>query len=238
MRAIVVIPTYNEKKNIVDLIGRIFSLNMNLSVLVVDDSSPDGTSQIIEKLATKFNNLFLIKREKKLGLGTAYIKGFEFALEKGYELVVQMDADFSHDPKYLKDLVELSSAYDLVIGSRYIKGGGISDWSWIRVLVSYLGNKFANFFLKIPVNDLTSGYKCIRRNVLEDIEFRKIHSRGYSFQLEITHRAFLKEFKIKEFPIIFGGRKGDKSKMTFLIALEAFFRVIFLAYKKTKAEKK
>jgi len=236
MRAIVIIPTYNEKKNISDLVEGIFRLNINLSILVIDDNSPDRTYEIIQKLMAKFRNLYLIKRERKLGLGSAYIEGFEFALKNGYEAIVQMDADFSHNPNYLKNLVGLSDDFDLVIGSRYVNGGGISDWSWVRVWVSYLGNKFAKLFLRIPINDLTSGYKCIRKNVLESIKFRDIHSRGYSFQLEITYRAFLNGFKIKEFPIIFGGRKDDKSKMTFLIALEAFSKVIFLALCKIKSK--
>jgi dolichol-phosphate mannosyltransferase len=235
---IIIIPTYNEVKNIKPLIEQLFFLALDLSLLIVDDNSPDLTSQIVENMQSKYPNLYLIKRKCRLGLGTAYIDGFRYALEKGYEVIIQMDADFSHSPYYISEMVNLLNRYDLVIGSRYVRGGRVSDWGLGRVLLSKLANIFCKRCLRLPINDLTSGFKCMRRRVLENIDFGTITSKGYAFQIEMVYRTFLKGFKIIEYPIIFKGRRKEKSKMSLGIVIEAFIRAIFLSFLRfQKAEK-
>jgi dolichol-phosphate mannosyltransferase len=229
---IIIIPTYNEAENIANLINEVFSLNLNPSVLIIDDNSPDRTRQEVEKLMDRYPSLYLITRKKKLGLASAYKEGFKFALEKRYDVIIQMDADLSHSPSYILEMLNLLSKYDMVIGSRYIKEGGTLNWWWGRVLLSRLANIFAKTLLRIPINDLTSGFKCIRRSALENIDFRKINSRGYSFQIEIVFYTFSKDFKVIEYPIIFKGRRKEKSKMSLDIGIEAFFKVLFLSFPK------
>lgn len=230
-RIIIIIPTYNELTNITIFLNQIFSLNTKLSVLIIDDNSPDKTAQEVERLRTQFTDLYLIKRKGKLGLGSAYIEGFKYALKEGYEVIIQMDADLSHDPVYLTKMIDLLDKHDMVIGSRYIKNGGVSNWSIDRLILSKTANIFSKILLRIPVNDLTSGFKCIRRNVLENINFENIPSKGYAFQIELTLRTFLKGYKITEYPIIFKERTNAKSKMNFAITIEAFLRLVSLCLK-------
>lgn len=227
---IVIIPTYNEGGNVTFLIKNIFSLGLNLSILVVDDDSPDRTSQQVERMQRQYPQLFLITRQRRMGMGSAYIEGFNYALKQGYDVVIQMDADLSHDPGYVKEMLGLLPGCSLVLGSRYIKGGGISNWPFTRILLSRSANIFSRILLGIPINDLTSGFKCIKMEVLENIDFEKIKSRGYAFQIEMINRACLKGFKTIEFPIIFRGRQRGKSKMSLGIGIEAFFRVIILCF--------
>lgn len=231
---LVIIPAYNEAKNIPSLLKQIFFLGLNLSVLIVDDNSPDGTSEEVKKQQSKYPHLYLLKRSGKRGLASAYIEGFKYALEKGYEIIIQMDADLSHSPSCIPNMLRLLITYDLVIGSRYIEKGGVSNWTFTRLLLSRLANVFSKILLHIPINDLTSGFKCMRKTVLEDIDFPTITPKGYVFQIEMVYRAFLKGFKIVEYPIIFKERKDGISKVTTGIAIEAFFRVIFLSLTKMR----
>ncbi|MCF7907370.1 MAG: polyprenol monophosphomannose synthase [Candidatus Omnitrophica bacterium] len=229
-KIIAIIPTYNEAGNILPLLGKLFSLASNISVLIVDDSSPDGTSQIVIKLQREYPKLHLITRACRQGLGSAYIEGFKYALKKGYDIIIQMDADLSHAPREVLKMIALIERYDLVIGSRYIKGGGVYDWSYPRVLLSRWANIFSKILLRTQVYDLTSGFKCLRKNVLEEIDFQTISSRGYAFQIEMVFRALRKGFKVIEHPIIFQGRRYDKSKMSLPIVIEAFIRVLCLFF--------
>ena len=227
---LIVIPTYNEAQNIENLIGKIYSLPINPSVLILDDNSIDGTSGVIKKIQVHYPKLYLIDRERKSGLASALKEGFKFALEKGYDAIIQMDGDLSHSPEAILEMVDLLSRYDLVIGSRYVENGGASNWGLGRALMSRLGNIYAKTLLQIPINDLTSGFKCIKRGVLESFNFDSLSSKGYSFQIEVTFFSFLKGFKIKEHPIIFKGRTDGKSKMSSGIAFEAFWKVIILSF--------
>ncbi|MFH1800050.1 MAG: polyprenol monophosphomannose synthase [Candidatus Omnitrophota bacterium] len=227
---IIVIPTYNEAENIENLIVKIYSLPIDPSVLILDDNSLDGTSSIIKKLQVHYPKLYLIDRERKLGLASALKEGFQFALEKGYDVIIQMDGDLSHSPGSILEMIDLLSQHDLVIGSRYVENGGALSWGLGRVLMSRLGNIYAKTLLQIPINDLTSGFKCMRREVLESFNFDSLSSKGYSFQIEVTFFSFLKGFKIREHPIIFKGRMDGKSKMSSGIALEAFGKVILLSF--------
>lgn len=231
-KTIVIVPTYNEAENICFLVQRIYSLNIQLSVLVVDDNSPDKTYQKVKKLQEKHHSLHLITRDCQQGLGTAYIEGFGYALSRGFDVIIQIDADLSHSPQKIIEMVTLMEKYDLVIGSRYIHGGGVLGWPLSRVLLSKSANIFSKILLAIPLNDLTSGFKCVKRKVLENINFNTILSKGYAFQIEMVYRAFLKGFIIIEQPIVFCGRKKEKSKMSSGIIIEAFFRVVSLALKR------
>jgi dolichol-phosphate mannosyltransferase len=226
LNILAIIPTYNEAESIVSLIEKFFNKNSKLSVLIIDDNSPDGTSLKVRKFKTKYPNLYLITRNSHLGLGGAYIVGFNYAIRIGYDLVVQMDADLSHDPAYIPKMLELTNNYDLVIGSRYIKNGGIESCSWNRFLLSKMANRFTKLMLGIPIFDSTSGFKVVKSSLLEKIDFKTMTSKGYALQIEMVYRAFLKGFKIVEYPIIFKGRKSDKSKMTLGITAEALFRVL------------
>ncbi|MFH1519716.1 MAG: polyprenol monophosphomannose synthase [Candidatus Omnitrophota bacterium] len=227
---IVIIPTYNEVGNVTFLIENIFSLGLNLSILVVDDNSPDGTSQRVAGLQKKYSRLFLLTRQRRLGMGGAYVEGFKYALDSEYNVIIQMDADSSHDFRSIPGIINLLSDCSLVLGSRYIKGGGVSSWPLTRILLSRFANIFSRILLRVPVNDLTSGFKCMKRNVLEEIGINNIISKGYAFQVEMVYRTFLKGFKIIEYPIIFKGRRHEKSKMSLGIIIEAFFRVIILCF--------
>jgi len=236
-QSLVIIPTYNEKENIEDIIRKVFSLSIDhiqpqtedFDVLIIDDNSPDGTASIVENLQKEFpNRLFLEKRLGKLGLGTAYIHGFRYALKKHYQYVFEMDADFSHNPD---DLVRLHEACyarnaDLAVGSRYIKGVNVVNWPMIRVLISYFASFYVRFITGMPVKDSTAGFKCYTRKVLETIELDKIKFVGYAFQIEMKFEAWKYGFKIEEVPIIFTDRTKGKSKMSSGIIKEAFFGVI------------
>ena len=221
MKTLIVTPTYNERKNIHELISTLFELNPDFHILVVDDSSPDGTAEIVEKLQADCANLHLLSRNEKTGLGSAYIAGFNYALERDYEAVVQMDADMSHDPKDVPLLIEAIENADLAIGSRYISGINVVNWPLQRLIISYGANIYTRLVTRLPVRDATGGFKCWRREALEAINLDGVRSQGYSFQIEMTYRAWLKGFRITEIPIIFVDRTVGESKMTRSIMLEA-----------------
>ena len=230
--SIIIIPTYNEKENIEKIIRAIFSLQQAFNILVIDDGSPDGTAAIVKRLmAEEFaNRLFIIEREGKLGLGTAYIRGFRWALEHGYDYIFEMDADFSHDPN---DLPRLYSAcadegYDVAIGSRYISGVNVVNWPIGRVLMSYFASRYVRFITGFKVNDTTAGFKCYKRRVLNTIELDKIKFKGYAFQIEMKYTAYKIGFKIKEVPVVFVNRREGVSKMSGGIFSEALFGVMRL----------
>ncbi len=225
----IIIPTYNERGNIEKLLQEIFALEIeNLLVLVVDDNSPDGTGELAEKLKTKFSGLEILHRQKKEGLGRAYIAGFKYALERGAAVILHLDADFSHDPKYIPEFFRQIENYDLVLGSRYTKGGGTKNWNLARRLISKSGNLYARIILGLPPKDVTGGFKCYRRDVLEKIDLDNLNSIGYCFMIETTYRAWRAGFKIKEVPIIFVERAAGKSKFDLGIILESFLKVIKL----------
>ena len=221
MKTLIVTPTYNERKNIRELVSTLFELNPDFHILVVDDSSPDGTAEIVEEFQADCANLHLLSRNEKTGLGSAYIAGFNYALERDYEAVVQMDADMSHDPKDVPLLIETIENADLAIGSRYISGINVVNWPLQRLIISYGANIYTRLVTRLPVRDATGGFKCWRREALEAINFDDVRSQGYSFQIEMTYRAWLKGFRITEIPIIFVDRTVGESKMTRSIMLEA-----------------
>jgi dolichol-phosphate mannosyltransferase len=231
MKNIIIIPTYNEKDNIADLIEKIFKAKRNFHVLVVDDNSPDGTGKIVDGLAEKDGRVNVIHRSGKMGLGTAYIEGFRYALAHGAEFIFQMDADHSHDPKYLKDMVAAIKDCDLVLGSRYINGIRVSNWPFRRLLLSKLANLYVQFVMGLPFEDTTGGFKCFRRKALEAIDLDVIRSDGYSFQIEMTYWTYKLGFKVKEIPIVFLERIGGFSKMSHHIVLEAIWMVLRLRFK-------
>lgn len=232
--SIIIIPTYNEKENIEKIIRAIFSLEKLFHILVIDDGSPDGTAAIVKSLINgEFGGrLFIKERSGKLGLGTAYIAGFKWALKHEYEYVFEMDADFSHDPN---DLPRLYSAchddgYDVAIGSRYVSGVNVVNWPISRVLMSYFASKYVRMVTGFKVNDTTAGFKCYKRRVLETIELDKIRFKGYAFQIEMKFTAYKIGFKIKEVPVIFVNRREGVSKMSSGIFGEAFFGVMRLRW--------
>lgn len=227
MDKLVIIPTYNEKENIEKIIRKVFSLPGGFHLLVVDDGSPDGTADIIKELQGEFRDrLFLLERKGKLGLGTAYIAGFKWALQKEYQYIFEMDADFSHDPEDLVRLYDACShGADLVVGSRYIKGGHVVNWPGDRILISKGGALYTKLILWLPVNDPTAGFVCYSRKVLSTIPLDKVHFVGYAFQIEMKYRAWKLGFKIKEVPITFKDRKEGISKMSSGIVKEAMLGV-------------
>ena len=226
MKILVIVPTYNEGQNIAELIAAIFEQKIqNLEVLVIDDSSPDGTADIVADLQNSNPMVHLMRRERKMGLGTAYIAGFKYALERGFDLILEMDADFSHDPKALAGLVSASKRYHLTIGSRYVKGVNVVNWPLSRLLLSMGASLYTRLITGMPLRDCTSGYKCFRRQVLEEIDLDKIQSDGYSFQIEMNFKAWRKKFKIGEIPIVFVDRFAGSSKMSKKIIREAIWMV-------------
>ena len=229
---LVIIPTYNESENIKQIIDLILKLNVSLDILVVDDSSPDGTAEIVNNIITDNHNVFLLNQKKKDGLGTAYKAGFKWAIENKYDRVIQIDADLSHNPNSIPDLINECSDFDLVIGSRYINGINVVNWPMSRLLLSYFANKYVRFFTRMPVNDATSGFKCIKTKVISDINIDNVLSQGYSFQIEMTFLAWIKNYKVKEVPIIFCDRTIGKSKMSKAIVREAIFMVPKLGLKR------
>jgi len=227
--ALVIIPTYNEKENISAIIKAVFSLQKKFDILVVDDSSPDGTSNIVSELQEEFPQLFLKKRTGKHGLGTAYIHGFKWALEKKYEYIIQMDADFSHNPNDLLKLYNTCKQknVDVAVGSRYVNNRvNVVNWDMKRLLLSYFASKYVRFITGIPINDTTAGFVCYQRKVLETINFNRIKFIGYAFQIEMKFKAWKHKFKIKEVSIIFTDRTLGISKMDGSIIYEALFGVI------------
>ncbi|MEA3451784.1 MAG: polyprenol monophosphomannose synthase [Bacteroidota bacterium] len=231
--SLVIIPTYNEKENIESIIKAVFELEKKFDVLIIDDGSPDGTAKIVKDLQNQFSeNLFIVEREGKLGLGTAYIHGFKWAIEKGYDYISEMDADFSHNPK---DLVKLqqkcAEGYDLAIGSRYIKGVAVVNWPMGRIIMSYYASAYVRFITGLKIKDTTAGFKCYKRKVLETIDIDSIRFIGYAFQIEMKFRTWKYGFKIKEVPIIFTDRQKGSSKMSGGIFNEAFWGVIIMKFR-------
>lgn len=220
-KALIIVPTYNERENIVRLLPEIKKSLPDSHVLVVDDSSPDGTAGSVKELAKSIENVHLLVRTRKEGLGRAYISGFHWALQKDYDFVFEMDADFSHDPSYLPAFIDSIQSADLVIGSRYVSGVNVVNWPMSRLLLSYFGNVGARIVAGIPVRDCTSGYKCFRRKVLESINLDRIGSSGYSFQVEMNYHVIEHGFRIVEIPIIFTDRTRGASKMSTSIVREA-----------------
>jgi dolichol-phosphate mannosyltransferase len=225
-----IMPTYNERANI-DAIVHAAASELGRAapaahrILIVDDNSPDGTGQLADRLAAELDVVEVLHRPGKAGLGQAYLAGFAQALAGGAELVIEMDADFSHDPRYLPQLLAAAQDADLVLGSRYVAGGGVRDWGLLRRLVSRGGGLYARLILQVEVRDLTGGFKCIRRSVLEAIDLPSVRAEGYVFQIEVTYRALLAGFRVREIPIVFAERAAGKSKMSTRIALEAMWVV-------------
>lgn len=232
---LIIIPTFNESENIEKLLRNVFSLQRTFSVLVVDDGSPDGTAEIVERLIPEFPQyLNLLKRSEKLGLGRAYIAGFEWALNRDYSLIFEMDADFSHNPN---DLIRLYNCctregYDMAIGSRYITGVNVVNWPMSRVLLSWGASKYVQWVTGMNIKDTTAGFVCYRREVLEGLDLSRIRFVGYAFQIEMKYKGFLKGFKIKEIPVIFTDRTRGTSKMSKGIISEAIFGVLNMRFKK------
>jgi dolichol-phosphate mannosyltransferase len=230
VRALVIVPTYLERENVELIVPAILSHD-EIDVLVVDDGSPDGTADAVRELAGQFlGRIYLIEREGKLGLGTAYLTGFRWALAREYTHIIEMDADFSHHPAALSRLIQASRHADLVIGSRYVPGGRTVNWSVGRKLISRGGSLYARSVLNLPVRDLTGGFKCFRRHVLESIDLDSVDSTGYAFQIELTYRAANRGFRIAEIPITFAERRFGESKMDGAIVTEAVVRVLQLRF--------
>lgn len=222
MKLIVVIPTYNEAQNIGQLIDLLFGLKIpNLEILVIDDHSPDGTAALVKARQKADTRVHLLERAGKMGLGTAYVMGFKYALKQDYDYIVQMDADFSHDPREILHFMEEIKNYDLVLGSRYVVGVNVVNWPLSRLLLSYTANLYTRIITRMPIKDGTGGYKCFRRAVLAAINLDEIHSDGYSFQIEMNYKTWIKGFRIKEIPIVFMDRIAGSSKMSKRIIREA-----------------
>ena len=225
-RALVIVPTYNERENIVRLIETVLAQDARLEVLVVDDGSPDGTGELVDGLAARNDRIHIVKRPKKLGLGTAYIAGFRWALERTYDFVFEMDADFSHDPAHLPQFLRAIEDADLVLGSRYRSAKvTVVNWPIERLILSYFANVYARRVTGLPVWDATGGFKCFRRAVLEAIDLDAVRSNGYAFQIEMSYRAWKKGFRIVEIPIVFVDRTEGQSKMSKSIVREAIWMV-------------
>src|SRR6266566_2382287 len=238
MKTIIIIPTYNEIDNVRPLLQEIFLYAPDTDVLIVDDNSPDGTGQLADEIHDEDPRVHVMHRTEKAGLGKAYIAGFKYAIEHGYDAAFEMDADFSHDPRYLPDFLKAIEHADLVIGSRYIPGGDTPNWTMLRRLISGGGNIFARFMLGIPVHDCTAGYRCYRRRVLENIDLDTIQSQGYAFQIELAYRVMKHGFKIVETPIVFMDRRVGKSKMSRKIVIEGFTYVLKARLRKQSAKSK
>tara|TARA_Y100000996_G_scaffold108291_1_gene79928 strand:+ start:502 stop:1218 length:717 start_codon:yes stop_codon:yes gene_type:complete len=232
MKILVIIPTYNESKTIEKIVHRIFTINKNYNILIVDDASPDGTRLIVEQMQKENPSLFLLNREKKEGIGTAYCAGFKWAIDKEYEKVVQIDADLSHNPDDISVLIEHSEIYDLVIGSRYKKGINVVNWPLRRLFLSYFANMYSKIITGLPIKDSTGGFKCFNINVLKSIDLDNIKSSGYSFQIEMNFISWVKGYTIEEIPIIFCDRTVGESKMSKKIIIEAVYMVPLLRIKK------
>ncbi len=230
-RAVIIFPTYNERENIEKIVHAVLPLDPRINVLIVDDNSPDGTGEIADRLAAGESKVRVLHREKKEGLGRAYLAGFKWAIEQKFDFVFEMDADFSHGPEYLRDFLREIQNYDLVLGSRYISGVNVINWPMSRLLLSYFANVYTRILTGLPIRDATGGYKCFRREVLEAINLDEVHSSGYAFQIEMSMRAWKKGFRIKEIPIIFIDRVAGTSKMSKKIVREAIWMVWLLRWK-------
>lgn len=225
MKAMVIIPTYNERDNIERLTNEILSLGEDIHILIVDDNSPDKTGEIADDLVKRHDNLHVIHRAGKMGLGSAYIEGFKYALKAGAEKIIEMDADFSHNPERLPALIEKANEVDLVIGSRYLNGVSVVNWPIRRLMLSYFANMYTRIITGLEISDCTGGFKCFNRKVLEAIDLDKIKADGYSFQIEMNYRCVEKGFTVDEIPIIFIDRHAGTSKMSKKIVREAVFMV-------------
>jgi dolichol-phosphate mannosyltransferase len=225
-RALVIIPTFNESENLPRLVPSVLSRDERLEILVVDDNSPDGTGRLAEEIAAAEPRVHVVHRAGKLGLGTAYIAGFKWGIERKYDILLEMDADFSHDPAHLPQFLEAVQDYDLVLGSRYLHGRvTVVNWPMGRLLLSYFANSYARWVTGLPIADATGGFKCFRRQVLEAIELDRVESNGYAFQIEMSFRAWKKGFRLGEIPIMFVDRDLGESKMSKKIVREAVWRV-------------
>ena len=234
MKFLIVIPTYNEIQNLKGLLENVFKVvdakahlyDVSLvNVLVVDDNSPDGTGKLADELSKKDSRIQVLHRTQKNGLGKAYVAGFAWGLDRGFDAICEMDADFSHNPVYLPEFWRLLKEYDVVVGSRYVPGGGVRNWGLSRKIISRGGSLYARAILGMPMNDMTGGYNAWRRKVLEDVDISALRSEGYAFQIELKWRAWKKGFKLTEFPILFEDRTAGKSKMSKKIVVEAMMRV-------------
>lgn len=225
MKALVIVPTYNEADNVGELIPRILEQDPGLQVLVVDDNSTDGTGQIVEELRTKEPRLHILHRPTKMGLGTAYVAGFRHALEHGYDYVFEMDADFSHDPDSLPAFLEAIQDADLVVGSRYLNGVTVVNWPLSRLILSYSANLYTRLITWMPIKDATGGFKCFRRTTLERVDLSSVHSDGYGFQIEMNFKVWRQGLRVKEIPILFVDRRVGISKMNRKIVWEAMWLV-------------
>lgn len=233
MKTLVIIPTYNEKENIEPIVRQVLKVDSGIEVLIVDDNSPDGTGEIVDQMVESEPRIHVLHRSGKQGLGTAYVAGFEKALEMGVDRVIQMDADFSHNPAYLPDMLKASDKYDVVIGSRYMNGNiSVVNWPLSRLMLSYFANIYARWVTGLPVFDVTGGFKVIRTEVLRNINLNKISSNGYAFQIEMNYIFNKKGFSIKEIPIIFTDREGGVSKMSRRIMMEAVFKIWLYRFRK------
>ena len=232
-KTLIVVPTYNEKDNLPSLLEALTSFPPEIHILVVDDGSPDGTGEIAERWSSENPRVHVIRRAGKMGLGSAYVAGFRWALERDYERIFEMDADFSHDPKYVPEMLAACETADLVIGSRYLTGVNVVNWPMSRLLLSWCANKYAKFVSGLPIHDCTAGFKCFRREVLEKIDLDRISASGYGFQIELHYKAWKKGFKLAEVPIVFVDRRAGTSKMSGRIIREALLLVLRLRMART-----
>lgn len=229
MKTLIIIPTYNEIENIKKLVTEVFvHVDAQTHILILDDNSPDGTGELADVLAQSNPRVHVIHRPRKMGLGTAYVTGFRYALDNGYDVIFEMDSDFSHDPKYLPIFQQEIEKCDAVIGSRYVAGGGVVNWGLGRRVLSRGGSMYARMVLGVPLQDLTGGFNCWRRSVIEAIGPNTLKSDGYAFQIEIKYKAFRKGFRIHEIPIVFEDRYLGQSKMNKKIVVEAMYRVLLM----------
>jgi dolichol-phosphate mannosyltransferase len=233
MRAVVVVPTYNERQNVAELVARIRRVAPNLHILIVDDNSPDGTGGIVSQLAEHHaGHLFLLSRPGKGGLAKAYVAGFQAALAKGYDVILQMDADLSHDPCYIPIFLERIARCDLVLGSRYMRGINVVNWDFKRLILSKLASVYVRMITGMPFSDATGGFKCWKGSTLEQIDFIRVFSNGYLFQVEMTWKAYRKGCRIEETPIIFYERELGRSKINWRIIIEAIWGVLTLRFRR------
>lgn len=231
-QALIVVPTYNEVENLEALVSAILAQNCPFDILIIDDNSPDGTGVIAERLAAELPPVHVLHRPGKLGLGTAYIEGFKWALARGYDYVLEMDCDFSHHPRYLSTFLDQINQADLVIGSRYVKDGGTLNWGWLRKFISGGGNTFARFMLGLKTRDCTGGFRCYRRDLLQKVPWDEMQLKGYAFQVGSVYYVERLGGRVVEFPIIFEDRRVGQSKMSFKIVVEAFTYVMRMALTK------
>lgn len=231
-QALIIIPTYNEIDNIENMVRTLYGLYPEISLLIVDDGSPDGTAEKVMELREEFQTLHILQRSGKLGLGSAYVMGFKWALEREYNYVFEMDCDFSHDPQQVRDLLSAAQTHDLAIGSRYISGIRIMNWPMRRLLLSFFASKYVKIVTGMPVLDATGGFKCFTRKALESLNLDRIFANGYSFQIELNFKLWTQGMKLKEVPITFWERREGKSKMSGGIIKEAIFGVLMLRVRK------